>query len=198
MIQVNESTHLLTLTDIRKSYSEFTLNSVSLNVPKGYIIGLIGPNGAGKSTTIKIIMNLIHADSSQVDVFGLSHATHEKEIKNRIAYVGEQEYFYDNKTVDWTGRFVAQYYTRWDENRFGDLLSQFKISRTKKVKDLSKGMGVKLALAIALSHHTEPIVRDEPTSGLDPIVRREVLDMIMSLTENENKFVVEWEQHKPL
>ena len=132
MIQVNESTHLLTLMDIRKSYSEFTLNSVSLNVPKGYIIGLIGPNGAGKSTTIKIIMNLIHADSSQVDVFGLSHATHEKEIKNRIAYVGEQEYFYDNKTVDWTGRFVAQYYTRWDENRFGDLLSQFKISRTKK------------------------------------------------------------------
>lgn len=190
MSELEGVANILELKNIRKNYAEFTLDEVSLDVPKGYIIGLIGPNGAGKTTTIKIIMNLLHADSGDLSIFGLTHDTSEKEIKNRIGYVGEQQYFYENKTVNWTGRFVAQYYARWDENRFGNLLTDFKISRTKKVKELSKGMRVKLALAIALSHQAELIILDEPTAGLDPIVRREVLDILMNITEDEEKSVI--------
>lgn len=187
---MEETVNILELKDVRKAYAEFTLDGISLEAPKGYIIGLIGPNGAGKTTTIKIIMNLLRADGGEVNIFGLTHDTSEKEIKNRIGYVGEEQYFYENRTVNWTGRFVSQYYDRWDENRFGNLLSDFKISRTKKIRELSKGMRVKLALAIALSHQADLIILDEPTAGLDPIVRREVLDILMEITEDENKSVI--------
>jgi len=182
--------NILEAKDLVKKYKEFTLDHVSLNIPKGYIIGLIGPNGAGKSTTIKILMNIVKPNSGDVKIFGLDYKKHEKEIKNRIGYVGEVQYFYENKSVAWTGKFVSQYYIKWDENQFGKLLNDFQISRTKKVKELSKGMRVKLALAIALSHDAELIILDEPTSGLDPVVRREVLDILMNVTSDENKSVI--------
>jgi len=170
--------HILQIRNLRKEYREFVLDDISLDVPRGYIMGIIGPNGAGKSTTIKIIMNLVRADGGEVDVFGLTHQKNEKEIKNRIGYVGEEQYFYDSKSVAWTGRFVSQYYREWDENRFGKLLNEFQISRTKKVRELSKGMRVKLSLAIALSHNPELVILDEPTAGLDPVVRRELLETL--------------------
>ncbi|MBN2414182.1 ABC transporter ATP-binding protein [candidate division KSB1 bacterium] len=181
---------ILKAENLVKKYREFTLDHVSLNIPKGYIIGLIGPNGAGKSTTIKILMNIVKPNSGDVKIFGLDYKKHEKEIKNRIGYVGEVQYFYENKSVTWTGKFVSQYYKKWDENRFTALLNDFQISRTKKVRELSKGMRVKLAMAIALSHDAELIILDEPTSGLDPVVRREVLDILMDVTRDENKSVI--------
>ncbi len=182
--------NILEADNLVKKYREFTLDHVTLNIPRGYIIGLIGPNGAGKSTTIKILMNIVRPNSGDVKIFGLEYKKHEKEIKNRIGYVGEVQYFYENKTVAWTGKFVSQYYIKWDENHFGQLLNDFQISRTKKVRELSRGMRVKLALAIALSHNAELIVLDEPTSGLDPVVRREVLDILMNVTLDENKSVI--------
>lgn len=181
---------ILVIRDLRKVYSEFTLNNISLDIPRGYIMGIIGPNGAGKSTTIKLIMNLIRPDGGQVEVFGLTYNKHEKRIKNRIGYVGEEQYFYENKSVAWTGKFVSQYYDEWDENRFSNLLNEFAISRTKKIRQLSKGMKVKLALAIALSHNPELVILDEPTAGLDPVVRRELLDILMRITEDENRSVI--------
>jgi len=173
-----------------KIYSEFRLDNVSLSVPKGSIKGVIGPNGAGKTTTIRILMNLIRADGGEVSLFGLGYRDKEKEIKNRIGYVGEEQYFYPNKTVGWTGRFVAQYFKRWDENLFDSLLMRFGISRTKKTKDLSKGMKVKLSFTIALAHHPELLILDEPTSGLDPVVRRELLDLLKDSCREEGKSVL--------
>lgn len=182
--------NILVASDLRKEYKEFVLDDVSLNIPKGYIVGLIGPNGAGKTTTIKIITNLIKADSGTVEIFGLNYKSSEKEIKNRVGYVGEDQYFYENKRVSWTGNFVSKFYNQWDENKFASLLNDFQISRSKKVKELSKGMRVKLSFAIALAHNPELLVLDEPTSGLDPVIRREILDLLMGLIEDENRSVL--------
>ncbi|MFC1662043.1 ABC transporter ATP-binding protein [Gemmatimonadota bacterium] len=175
---------------LRKYFRQFTLNSVDLEVPVGSILGIIGPNGAGKTTLIKLIMNQIRPDGGTVRVFDLDYKDSEKEIKNRIGYVGEEQFFYRKRTVDWTGRFVARFFWDWDRGRFDSLLEEFKINRSKKTGQLSKGMKTKLALAIALSHGADLLILDEPTSGLDPIVRREVLDRLQEVAREEDRTVV--------
>lgn len=182
---------ILEIRDLKKEYREFTLDSISLSLDQGYIMGLIGPNGAGKTTTIKLIMNLIRAGGGEIYVFGKTYRHNEKQIKNDIGYVGEEQYFYEDRTVAWTGRFIERFFTRWDRNAFGAYLSEFELSGTKKIKELSKGMRVKLSLAIALSHDPKLIILDEPTAGLDPVVRRDVLDLLRKVTtDNSEKSVI--------
>jgi ABC-2 type transport system ATP-binding protein len=114
----------------------------------------------------------------------------EKELKNRIGYVGEEQYFYQNRKVEWTGKFVSHFYRNWDHEWFLSLLDRFEISRKKKVRELSRGMQVKLSFAIALSHEAEFYILDEPTSGLDPIIRRELLDHLKKISIEENRSVL--------
>jgi ABC-2 type transport system ATP-binding protein len=156
--------------DLKKSYKKFQLDTVSMELPQGYILGLIGPNGAGKTTTLKIMMDMVRADSGRIRIFDLDHRKHSKEIKHRVGYVGEEPYFYGDKTVSWTGKWISEFYGSWDLNHFEKLLLDFGISRTKKTGQLSKGMKVKLSLALALSHRPELLILDEPTAGLDPQV----------------------------
>ncbi len=182
--------NILKISRLRKAYPEFVLEDIDWNVPKGYVTGLIGPNGAGKTTTIKLIMNLIEPDGGDVKVFGLDNIRHEKQIKNKIGYVGEEQYFYENQSARWTGEFVSHFYDRWNMEKFDELLERFEIPPKKKIKKFSKGMKVKLSLAIALSHDPELIMLDEPTSGLDPIVRRDVVDFLKTFTEENDKTVI--------
>lgn len=123
-------------------------------------------------------------------IFGLDHIKNEKAIKNRIGYVGEDQFYYGDKTVAWTGNFVSGFFDHWDKNKFQKFLTDFAISRTKKISELSKGMKVKFSLAIALSHNPDLILLDEPTAGLDPIIRREVLEILRGLAVDENKSVI--------
>jgi ABC-2 type transport system ATP-binding protein len=153
-------------------------------------MGLIGPNGAGKTTTIKILMNMVRADGGDVRVCGLDPRKDDREIKNRVGYVGENHYFYGDRSVAWTEAFVSGIYARWDTNRFNSLLMKFAVSRTKKTRELSKGMKVKLSLAMALSHEPEFLILDEPTAGLDPVIRREVLELLMRMSKEEEKSVL--------
>jgi len=182
--------HILEIKKLRKDYPEFVLNDIDWNVPKGYVMGLIGPNGAGKTTTIKLIMNLLNSDGGHVKVFGLDNIQNEKQIKNKIGYVGEEQYFYDHKNAKWTGEFVSHFYDRWDAEKYQSLLERFEIPQKKRIRKFSKGMKVKLSLAIALSHNPELIMLDEPTSGLDPIIRREVIDFLKFFTEESDKTVI--------
>ena len=182
--------HILKMKKLRKEYPEFVLDDIDWNVPKGYVMGLIGPNGAGKTTTIKLIMNLIKSDGGRVEVFGLNNIQNEKQIKNKIGYVGEEQYFYEQKSARWTGEFVSHFYDKWDGERYWSLLEQFEIPLKKRIRKFSKGMKVKLSLAIALSHNPELIMLDEPTSGLDPIIRREVIDFLKAFTEDNGKTVI--------
>ncbi|MTI49635.1 MAG: ABC transporter ATP-binding protein [Firmicutes bacterium] len=184
------SNSILKVNNLRKKYSEFTLKDVSFELPRGYIMGLIGPNGAGKSTTIKLIMNLLKSNGGEVEIFGLNYKNNEEEIKNRIGYVGEEQIFYEDMSVAWTEKFISQYYKKWDKEYFNSLLSKFKVSKTKKIKELSKGMKVKLGIALALARHPELLILDEPTSGLDPVIRKEILDILLEVIQDENKSVL--------
>lgn len=181
---------ILELKNVTKKYKGFTLDNISLSLFPGFTMGIIGPNGAGKTTTIRIIMDMVKADRGMVKVFGKENRKFIREIKNRIGYVGEEQNFYLDKTVSWTGRFVSRFYRKWDTNLFESLLSRFSISRSKKIRELSKGMKVKLSLALALSHDPELIILDEPTAGLDPIIRRELLELLRKIPDNGDKSVL--------
>lgn len=182
--------NILEISNLRKEYKEFTLKDISLNLPRGYIMGLIGPNGAGKSTTIKAIMNLINYDGGKIKLFGLDYENDEEEIKNKIGYVGEEQFFYDDMTVNWMEKFISQHYKQWNREKFNNLIKRFNVSSTKKIQELSKGMRVKLALALALAHNPELLILDEPTSGLDPVVRSEILKILLEVIQDENKSVL--------
>ena len=119
--------NILEIRNLRKEYDEFVLDDISLDIPKGCVMGLIGPNGAGKTTTIKLIMNLINSDGGEVKAFGLDNKTNEIEIKNRIGYVGEEQHFYDYRSAVWTGKFVSHFFSRWDADCYHSLLKRFDI-----------------------------------------------------------------------
>lgn len=176
---------ILKVEGLIKRYDSFSLNGISFSIPRGYIMGFVGRNGAGKSTTIKCIMNLIGYDAGKIEIFGLDSGKHIDDIKNRIGYVSEEQYFYEEMTVEWTGNFISSFYDKWDSAYYIELLSKFNIDKSKKVKELSRGMKVKLSLALAMSHKPEFLILDEPTSGLDPVVRSELLDVFRDIIQDE-------------
>ena len=182
--------NILEIEKLRKEYEEFILDSIDWSIPRGYILGLIGPNGAGKTTTIKLIMNHIRKNSGTVKIFGIDHAENEIEIKNRIGYVGEEQPFYENKSAVWTGKFASHFFKRWDMEKYLGLLENFQIPPKKWIRKYSKGMRVKLSMAMALSHGADLIILDEPTAGLDPVIRRDILDLLRRLTDDEGITVV--------
>lgn len=180
---------ILEVKNLSKKYTEFALKNINLELPRGYIMGFIGQNGAGKTTTIKAILNLIRQDSGAVRIFGLDPREAEMEVKNRIGFVGENQYFYEEMSISWTVNFFKKIYSTWNNQLCNELLDKFKISRSKRVKDLSKGMRVKLAFALALAHEPELLILDEPTSGLDPAARHDVLQEIQEMIKDERKSV---------
>lgn len=180
---------ILEISNLRKEYKDFTLNDINFQLERGYIMGFIGPNGAGKSTTIKLIMNLLHKNGGEVKIFGMDNVKNEKEIKDKIGFVYDENYYYEELSMDKMKKIIAPFYSKWDENAFNKYMKEFDLDPKKKIKALSKGMKMKFSLAIALSHNAELIIMDEPTSGLDPIFRHEILDILYSLIQDESKSV---------
>lgn len=180
---------ILELNNVTKEYKDFSLNNVSFKLERGYIMGFIGPNGAGKTTTIKLIMNLIKKQSGEIKIFGLDNIKSEKEVKQRIGFVYDENYFYEDLTLREIRRIIAPFYRGWDDKLFKNYLKEFDLDEKKKMKALSKGMKMKFALAAALSHGAELIIMDEPTSGLDPVFRSEILDILHYLIQDENKSI---------
>jgi len=182
-------TNILEIKGLCKEFKGFSLNGIDLTLDKGYIMGFIGPNGAGKSTTIKLIMNLIKKDAGEIKIFGKDHVIDEEEVKNRIGFVLDENYFYEELTVNEMKWVLAPLYRSWDDKTFKKYVKQFQLPGNRKIKDLSKGMKMKFSLAIALSHNAELLIMDEPTSGLDPLVRSELLDIMTETIQDENKAV---------
>ncbi|MHC6180152.1 ABC transporter ATP-binding protein [Clostridium sp. JNZ X4-2] len=182
--------NILEINNLSKIYKGFTLNSISFNLPRGYIMGLIGPNGAGKSTTIKLIMNLVKKNSGLIKVFGLDNIKYEKQIKQKIGFVYDANYFYLDLTTTAMKNIICRFYKDWDDKTFNRYMDEFNLPGNKKIKQLSKGMKMKYSLAMALSHNAEFIIMDEPTSGLDPVFRSEMLDTLCSIIQDENKSIL--------
>jgi len=181
--------YILEVKNLRKKFKNFTLDSISFNLEPGYIMGFIGPNGAGKSTTIKLIMNLLKKDGGEIRIFGKDHEKYEKEVKNRIGFVYDENYYYEDLTVNTMKNIVASFYSNWDDNKFNGYMKEFDLNPKAKIKTLSKGMKMKFSLAVALSHNADLIIMDEPTSGLDPVFRREILDILYSVIQDEGKSI---------
>lgn len=175
---------VLKVDGLRKIYGEFELSGISFSLPPGYIMGFIGANGAGKTTTIKLIMNLIDKDGGTVEVLGRDHIQEERAVKDKIGFVYDNAGYYDELTMAQMKRIIARYYTHWDENTYRKYLKRLGLPENKKIGDLSKGMRMKYALALALSHHAELLLMDEPTSGLDPVIRSELLGVLQEVIED--------------
>lgn len=176
---------VLSVQHLNKKYEKFALKDVSFGVEQGKIMGFIGRNGAGKTTTMKSMLNLVHIESGSIHFFGLDVRDHEFEIKQRIACIfGAANYYLQNKIETITGVY-RRFYKSWDEAVYRSYLERFDLDPHKRIKELSQGMSIKYALALALSHHAELLILDEPTSGLDPVSRDELLDIFTDLVDEE-------------
>ncbi|GJM77223.1 hypothetical protein HMSSN036_94390 [Paenibacillus macerans] len=151
-----------------KQYGSFALSDVSFGVPKGYITGLIGPNGAGKSTLIKAVMGMVLPDQGKISVLGETAGSEHAGYKQHVGYISDENIFYDYLTMEQMKRIVAPFYPGWDEDVFERYMDRFELPKRKKIKDCSKGMKMKYAIALALSHHPALLIMDEPTAGSIP------------------------------
>lgn len=181
---------ILEVNNVSKKYKSFELSNISFSLDKGYIMGFIGPNGAGKTTTIKLIMNLIKRDSGNIKIFSKDNIKNEREVKDRIGFVYDQSYYFEDMTIKDNTKIISPFYSKWNQKKFEYLIEKFGLEMKFKVKDLSKGMKMKFSLAVALSHEAELLIMDEPTSGLDPVFRSEILAILREYIQNENRGVL--------
>ena len=176
---------------VSKTYRDFTLDSLTLSLPEGSIMGLIGENGAGKSTTIKLIMNAILPDSGSIEVLGMDNKSPEfAETKEDIGVVLDEAYFPISLNCKNVNTIMRLTYKKWDSDKYFGYIKKFGLPEKKAFKDFSRGMKMKLAIAVALSHDPKLLVLDEATGGLDPIVRDEILDIFNDFTRDESHSIL--------
>ena len=176
--------------NLSKKYKDFELKNINLSLPKGCIMGLVGENGSGKSTLIKLILDLIPRNEGKVLVLGKDNKEEGFEItKQDIGVVLDNMGLYPTFTGLKISKFMQEIYENWDNELFFEYLEKFKVSPKKKFVELSKGMKMKLGIAIALSHKAKLLILDEATNGLDPVIRDEILDILMDFTRDEDHSV---------
>ncbi len=184
--------YTLQVKNLCKSYknADFKLDNVSFDIPKGSIMGFVGKNGAGKSTTINALLNIIRKDSGEVNLFGETMTDTTKNIRNDIGVVFDTLSFSTELTVLKLEKVMADIYSSWDKAVFLQLLERFKLPTDKKLKTFSRGMTMKLSIAVALSHKAKLLILDEATAGLDPVIREEILDIFLEFVEDENNSIL--------
>lgn len=180
----------LEIKNLTKSYASFTLDHINLVLPCGCIMGLIGENGAGKSTTIRLILNMIRGDSGTITILGKDNQDEMKMTKEDIGVVLDEVGFPECLTARQVHNIMRNTYQRWDENAYFAYLNQLDVPSDREFKDFSRGMKMKLGIAVAMSHHPKLLILDEATNGLDPVVRDEVLDMFSEFTRDETHAVL--------
>lgn len=158
----------LEIKNLNKSFGDFKLDNLSLTLPSGCIMGLIGENGAGKSTTIKLILDILHKDSGYVTVLGRDN---EKLTKEDVGVVMDEAGIPECLTPEQVGKVMANIFKNWDSAEYARLIKEFALPEKKAYKEFSRGMKMKLSIAVAMSHNAKLLLLDEPTSGLDPVVR---------------------------
>ena len=180
----------LEIRGLTKRRGDFALQGLDLTLPAGCIMGLIGENGAGKSTTIRLILNALSRDGGTVAVYGKDNRAltplEREDIGAVLDEVGLPEYM----TARQIGRMMAGIFTRWQPEVYRGYLRRLSLPEDKPFRDFSRGMKMKLGLAAALSHQPKLLLLDEATSGLDPMVREEVLDILLDFTREEDHTVV--------
>lgn len=180
----------LEIRNLTKSYPGFTLDNLNLTLPSGCIMGLIGENGAGKSTTIKLILDMIHKDSGSIAIFGQENQDNINLAKEDIGVVMDEIGIPECLTVKQVGNVMKHTFQNWDAGEYARLVQKLSLPDNKQFKDFSRGMKMKLGIAIALSHNAKLLILDEATSGLDPVVRDEVVEMFYDFTRDETHSIL--------
>ncbi|MCI9034860.1 MAG: ABC transporter ATP-binding protein [Lachnospiraceae bacterium] len=181
-------TNALTISGLTKTYPDFTLDNVSFAVPSGSIVGLIGENGAGKSTTINAALGLIQKEAGQVSILGKEKI--DDDTKERIGVVFDGSNYPEILSPKKINRIMKNIYRSWNEQIYFRLLKQFSLPLDKQVKQFSKGMKMKLAISAAFSHQSNLLILDEATSGLDPVMRDDILDMLLEFVQEEERSIL--------
>ena len=181
-------TNALTISDVSKTYPGFTLDHVSFTVPEGSIVGLIGENGAGKSTILGATLGLIGTESGTINVLGSD--TLDNATKEQVGVVFDGSNYPEVLSPRTIGRILGKIYQHWDNAYYEQMLSRFGLPKDKKLRQYSKGMKMKFAITAAMAHRPKLLVLDEATSGLDPVVRDDILDMLLDFVQEEDHSVL--------
>lgn len=180
----------LDVNGLTKRYRDFTLDSVSFSVPCGAVVGFIGENGAGKSTTLKTILGLVKKDDGTISILGKQEQDIDFVTRNKIGVVFDGNNYPDRLTPKQLSSFLDNIYISWDKEKYFSMLDKLSLPVNRKIKTFSKGMKMKLSITAALSQNPELLIMDEPTSGLDPVMRDDILNMIMDFVQDEKHSVL--------
>ena len=182
----------LILKNVNKKYekSNFAIKDISFSVPEGSIVGFIGENGAGKSTTMNCILNVIRRDRGTIEIFGREMTDEDIDIRENIGVVYDSNNFPEHLTAKQLADILGRIYSKWDDFCFEQFLRRFGLPESQRIKTYSRGMSMKLAIAVALSHDSKLLILDEATSGLDPIMRDEILDVLLEFVKQENHSIL--------
>jgi ABC-2 type transport system ATP-binding protein len=174
----------------RRFGTRAALDDVSVFVPRGSVLGLVGENGAGKTTLIKHLLGSLKAQAGSVRVFGLDPVGDPVGVLGRLGYLSERRDLPGWMRVNEFMRYTQAFYPAWDESYAAQLLEQFQLDPTQKIKTLSQGQQAKIGLLTSLAYRPELLILDEPSSGLDPVVRRDILEAIIRMVAEEGRTVV--------
>ena len=180
----------LEIKNLTRSFDGFKLDNLSLTLPSGCIMGLIGENGAGKSTTIKLILNMIRKDSGRVTILGRDNEDNIRLTKEDVGVVMDDVGIPECMTAKQVGKVMKHTFRNWNEGEYQRLLKKLSLPDNKPFKDFSRGMKMKLGIAVAMSHGSKLLLLDEATSGLDPVVRDEVVEMFSDFTRDEDHSIL--------
>lgn len=186
----NTVTNSIEIKNLSRRFSQFTLDRVSFSVPKGAVVGFIGENGAGKSTTIKAVLGLLKKDGGEIAVLGEDPYKMKPQTKEKIGVVFDSMPFPPSLTAAQLDKVLKGIYKSWNSKTFYSYLNRFGLPTANKLSSYSKGMEMRLSIAAALSHSPELLVLDEPTGGLDPVMRSEILDILLEFMQDENHSVL--------
>lgn len=181
-------TNAIEIRNLSKNYKDFSLNIDALDIPKGCIMGLVGSNGAGKSTMIKAILDLINADGGEITINGESNKN--ESVRENIGVVFDEIKFPQTFTAKDISTVLKGVYKNWDDALYNKYLTQFNLPNNKKIKDCSRGMKMKMSIAAALAHRPKLLILDEATSGIDPVVRDEILDILLEFIQDEEHTIL--------
>ncbi len=184
--------NILTLRRVNKRYekSNFSIKDISFSLSEGSILGFIGENGAGKSTTMNCILNVIKKDSGEIELFGKEMSDEDTDIRESVGVVYDSNNFPEYLTAEQLADVLGKIYKKWDMAHYEEYLKRFNLPKNQKIKTYSRGMSMQLAIAVALSHGSKLLILDEATSGLDPVMREEILDVLLEFVKSENHSIL--------
>lgn len=179
--------NVIEVSNLRKQYNNFLLDNISFSVPCGFVGGFIGENGAGKTTTLKLILGMVMKDGGDIKLF--SKPAEDVSLKEDVGVLFEQPYYQEDWTPLDIEKAMRPFYKKWSDAAFHQYLERFSLDPKQKYKTMSRGMKMKLGMAVTLAHDAKLLLLDEPTSGLDPVGRDEMLEIFRDYMVKEDRTI---------